>query len=595
LFANYESNLLGRDGNVYINAMVRLHGGAAAIPAFKDDLARVSGRTDIEIWDQADLRDDIEQSLGFEADALVAFAVAAAVAAVFLVGQAIARLSAATVADLRVLRALGLTGRQTRLAAVGGPALAAVIGTVIGAIGAAVASRWFPIGSAALGEPAPGFDVDWAVLGPALIAVPVLIAGGALAAATMALRAGRVAEARRGPTVASTLTRARLPVPVAVGAGFALEPGRGGHQVPVRSALLGAVIGVIGVIGVFTFSSGIDDAAAHPERFGQTYQLQAFFGLNGQDFGPADDVLEIVADDPDVVAVNDSKDAVADFAGGTTSVTSYDPVGGALDLVVTEGRAPAAGDEVALAPATARAMDAGVGDTVELVGTESTRELTVSGIAFVSPNPHSGYADGSWVTGETFDDLFDGFKFHLAEVAVRPGADPAAVAARIQDRVAAELPEAAGFELGPPAFPIIEVAELRQVRRLPLFLAGFLTVLALGAVGHALATAVRRRRHDVAVLRALGVTRRQSRAVVVVQATVLALVGLAVGVPLGIALGRTLWQEVADSTPLFYVAPVAVWALVLIVPLALMAANILAVFPARRAASLRVSQVLRVE
>lgn len=139
------------------------------------------------------------------------------------------------------------------------------------------------------------------------------------------------------------------------------------------------------------------------------------------------------------------------------------------------------------------------------------------------------------------------------------------------------------------------VAELRQVRQLPLFLAGFLAVLAIGAVGHALATAVRRRRHDVAVLRALGLTRRQCRTVVVTQASLLALIGLLVGVPLGVALGRMVWRYVADATPLYYVPPVAFWALILVAPVALVAANLLAVRPARRAASMRVGHALRVE
>ncbi len=124
---------------------------------------------------------------------------------------------------------------------------------------------------------------------------------------------------------------------------------------------------------------------------------------------------------------------------------------------------------------------------------------------------------------------------------------------------------------------------------------GFLALLAVGAIGHALATAMRRRRRDVAVLRALGMTGWQSRGVVVTQATVLVGVGLLFGIPLGVALGRTLWQLVADSTPLHYVPPVAFWVLVLIVPLALLTANLLAAPLGQRAARLRVSEILRAE
>ena len=67
-----------------------------------------------------------------------------------------------------------------------------------------------------------------------------------------------------------------------------------------------------------------------------------------------------------------------------------------------------------------------------------------------------------------------------------------------------------------------EVAEIRQVRTLPVLLGAFLAVLAVGAVGHALATAVRRRSRDLAVLRAVGMTQWQCRWVVITHGIVAA-------------------------------------------------------------------------
>jgi ABC-type lipoprotein release transport system permease subunit len=90
-------------------------------------------------------------------------------------------------------------------------------------------------------------------------------------------------------------------------------------------------------------------------------------------------------------------------------------------------------------------------------------------------------------------------------------------------------------------------------------------------------------------------TRAQSRWVVATQATVLAVVGLLVGVPLGVALGRTVWRYVADTTPLHYIPPVAALAVLLAAPVALLAVNLLAAWPGHRAASLRLSHVLRTE
>jgi ABC-type antimicrobial peptide transport system permease subunit len=139
------------------------------------------------------------------------------------------------------------------------------------------------------------------------------------------------------------------------------------------------------------------------------------------------------------------------------------------------------------------------------------------------------------------------------------------------------------------------VQEIKDVAVLPLVLGGFLALLAAGAVGHALAIAVRRRRTELAVLRALGFTRLQSRMVVVTQASVLTLAGLAFGVPLGVALGRSTWRVVASFTPLAYHPPLAVWALLLVGPAALLAANLLAAWPGEQAAHLRTAHVLRRE
>ena len=90
-------------------------------------------------------------------------------------------------------------------------------------------------------------------------------------------------------------------------------------------------------------------------------------------------------------------------------------------------------------------------------------------------------------------------------------------------------------------------------------------------------------------------TRRQSRLVVTTQASLLAVIGLLLGVPLGIALGRSIWRAVAGFTPLAYHSPLALLTLLLAGPIALLAANVLAAWPWRRAAGVRAGQVLRSE
>ncbi|MBB5788155.1 FtsX-like permease family protein [Jiangella mangrovi] len=570
------------------NAIVRLHGGEAAIPGFLADVERLAGRQ-IDVFDLVEmLRTHGREVTGFEADALLVFALAAAAAAMFLVGQPVARYATATVADLQALRAVGMLPRQVVLTAVLGPVLAAVLGVVAGAAAAVAASRWFPTGLAATVEPSPGADVDAPVLLTGVVVVPALVALAAAASAALALRAARAGSHRRRSSVAGAVAAAGLPVPVVVGTRFALEPGRGRQAVPVRPALLGAVTGVLGVLAAFTFSTGVDGAAGDLRRFGQTHQLSAWIGENGEHFLPEDQLpalLAAVAADPDVEAVNDSRIGSADVDGVSAAVYAYAPVGdGGLDVVVLSGRMPSRPDEIALAPVTADAAGAAVGDRVDAGGTAA---VTVTGIAFVPDGAHNDYATGGWVTRDGYDALFgDAFKFHEAHVALRPGADADAVVARVAETTGL------GLERPEPPTP---VAEIRQIRTLPVVLAAFLAVLALGAVGHALATAVRRRRHELAVLRAVGLSRPQARGIVATQASVLALAGLLIGIPLGVALGRVVWRYVAETTPILYVPPVAATALLLVVPVALVAANLLAAWPSQRAASMRVGHVLRAE
>ena len=112
-------------------------------------------------------------------------------AALILVGQAVARYASAAVAELLVLRAVGLTRRQAAASVALAPGLAAAVGATLGVGGAIVASNWMPIGEASLAEPSPGIDADWLVLGVGWAAAVLLVASAATAViAWTALRGG---------------------------------------------------------------------------------------------------------------------------------------------------------------------------------------------------------------------------------------------------------------------------------------------------------------------------------------------------------------------------------------------------------------------
>ena len=141
----------------------------------------------------------------------------------------------------------------------------------------------------------------------------------------------------------------------------------------------------------------------------------------------------------------------------------------------------------------------------------------------------------------------------------------------------------------------LEVERLAQVDALPSVLAGFLGLLGVVSVGVVLASSVRRRRRDLAILKTLGFSRRQVSVTIAWQATTVAVIGVLIGVPLGVVGGRAIWRAVAEgigvvSTP---EVPIGLLAVVALVTIAL--ANLIAALPARVAARTQPARVLRSE
>jgi ABC-type antimicrobial peptide transport system permease subunit len=169
----------------------------------------------------------------------------------------------------------------------------------------------------------------------------------------------------------------------------------------------------------------------------------------------------------------------------------------------------------------------------------------------------------------------------------RPGTDVAAARKRV-GAVDKDL-------YSQPATLPTAVADLDRIGDLPLALGAFFALLACATVAHALVTTVRRRRRDLAVLRAVGFTRRQTRGAIVWQSTLLAVAGLVVGVPVGIAVGRITWRWLADGFPIVYVPPGALVAILVVAGLAIALANALAAGPAHAATRIHPAEALRVE
>ena len=107
------------------------------------------------------------------------------------------------------------------------------------------------------------------------------------------------------------------------------------------------------------------------------------------------------------------------------------------------------------------------------------------------------------------------------------------------------------------------VANYARIDGTPEVLAGILALLGLAVLGQFAVTSSRRRRRDFAVLRTLGLLRRQLNAVTAWQITTLTGLALLAALPLGVAAGRWAWTLFAAEVGLSASA-LTPWALIVL-------------------------------
>ncbi|HEX5587881.1 MAG TPA: FtsX-like permease family protein, partial [Acidimicrobiia bacterium] len=362
---------------------------------------------------------------------------------------------------------------------------------------------------------------------------------------------------------------------------------------PVWSSVIGTAFGIVVVVAVALFSASLDQLVSHPAAYGWTWDYVTSDTTAAQTTpatcGNLDTRLTTMKG---VAAVASICTLDLDVAGHPVSGWGYTDLLGHIGPTIVRGRAPKVRDEVALGADTLAAVHRQVGDSVRITGARGPLQFRIVGQTLLSrlgdPEP---LADGAVFTGAGAARLdsanSDNSSWNLI-VRLAPGADRSDTLARLDAISRADTP------LLGAALPA-EIDRIRQIDALPIALAAFVGVVALAAVGFALVTTVRRRRRELAVLKTLGFRRGQVRATVAWHATTVALVGLVVGIPLGLVVGRFLWHEVATELGVSTDPTWPVLAAAVLVPVALVAVNLIAAVPARSAARTRPAVVLRSE
>src|SRR3984957_702370 len=614
-------------------AAVRLRPGAspAAFIAAAKALEQKYPQAQSEYTAFDNLADQVaatERAMRPEAVALAIFAALTGMIALAVAGQLFARQLALDSAELPVLRALGATRGSLLVVTLARLAVVTVSGAVIAVAVAVAASPLMPVGAAREAEPDPGVAVNTAVLGAGLAVIALaplaLLALPAWRAARAALGPLGVAEPGAGRTRPSRLAAALAsagPVVTGVGVRMALEPGRGRTAVPVRSALAGTAVAIGALVAAALFGASLAGLTGTPARYGQNWDAELSTRFAAV---PAPFAARVLAAEPAITGYAEGDTGQVSVDGTIVPAVGVDPAPGGASLsapgaaggylTLLAGHAPAGAGQIALGALTMRAVHVRLGQDVRVAvyfstgvaGPQQARTMRVVGEAVFPDFGLEGLSDTDLGSGalvapallseggqsQTCPAHVTCYDFFLLRY--RPGTSASVAAATLLAAVAKAgcPPGACTVTAGQQPGDIQDYAAVRDT---PLLLGAVLAALAVGTLTHVLLTGVRRRRRDLAVLKALGLTRAQLQGAVAWEATALAAAALLVGVPAGIVAGRLAWAAFAAEAGVATGATFDLALVLLAVPATLLLANVIAAWPGQAAARLRPATVLRAE
>jgi putative ABC transport system permease protein len=355
---------------------------------------------------------------------------------------------------------------------------------------------------------------------------------------------------------------------------------------PRRTASTAAALmiglGLVGFVTIFAASLKDSSAGAVDAVFAADLQVRSstFTGLPA---GLADDIAAL----PEVGLVGTQQTAelrVGDRGGFAVAMdpTTMDEL---FRLDVEEGSTAALADGgILMTPALAEAGGWEVGDAVPVTfALTGETELVLRGTFTGAADVQYVIDDGTYAANVRSVDVFS-VLVKLAD-GVAPADGRAAVEAAVADVPAAQVTDREGFR------EEIE-GQINQLLGLVFGLLGLSVVIALFGIVNTLALSVFERVRELGLLRAIGMTRRQVRAMVRWEAVLIAILGALLGLVVGVFFAWILGRALAEQLTVFTIPG---GQLAVAVVLAALAGVLAGVLPARRAAKVDVLKAITVE
>ena len=600
---------LGAGYLAFDGAYVRLRPGTTAgeFGPRAQSLARRFPATKGEVFvaDQSVQAATVERSIRPEVIALALFALVLAITALLIVGQAATRLLATGSPNNPTLAALGMTRWQLMAAGLIEVGVAAAAGAVAAAGAAVAASPLMPIGAARLAEPDPGVGVGAMVLAAGAAAIVVLlVARAAWPAWRLASAGARVSDTPGAPgpqlRLTAWLAGTGLPVTAAAGVRLALEPGRGRTAVPVRSALAGTALSVIAVTAALTFAANLLHLVNTPRLYGQRWDAAIDVQFSPPAITPAA-AEHRLGRLPGIAGWTFGHHGIVGIGGHVIPAIGLTAgKGPLLSPTLLQGRPPRNGSEIVLGTSTLRQIGRHVGQTVTVtVNRRPLRERIVGRAVF--PNFGQGgftptdLGQGAETTAAVLQPQAGPPGFEVVLLSFTPGPRQAADIASFQRSMTGFCQSIQQSACVVTSQRPNGVTNYANIDGTPAVLAALLAVVGTAVLGQFIVVSGRRRRRDFAILKALGLLRRQVSTITAWQVSTLTGLALLAGLPLGVAAGRWSWALFAHDLgiPAGAVTPLPL--VLLTVPAVILIANTVAFWPGRTAARLKPAEILRAE
>jgi len=266
--------------------------------------------------------------------------------------------------------------------------------------------------------------------------------------------------------------------------------------------------------------------------------------VNGQGGSFSPDVAELVRAVPGVAAVSATGTGEARFDGSSATYSSVDPatVERAVKLKVTAGAAAALGaDGVLVRGSVAKGKGWTLGDRVPVTfPATGKRVLTIKGLY-----DGKGYLDGDYVISQQTEEASVPDRLDSTVlVMLRNGADQSQVRSAIAGALAAhpdaKVLDRKGYakEVGGAVDQLLALVSVMLLLSVIIAFLGIINTLALS---------VHERTRELGLLRAVGMTRGQVRAMVRWESVIISLIGAVIGAALGIGLGAALAQSLKGN------------------------------------------------